>query len=183
MERSDLPKAPVVYDLGSGEGAFTEAWLNILPEAVVYAVEADERMIEKFTEEYAGANVVPEYLEDFLQNPQNDRKADIACLTDVLEHVLYPEEVIASLMSGLKPGGCGYITLPNLHSLPIMQPVRADEVDWARANVTCQHLWIMPPEIILKLHQEHGSVIDYSRSFETRLRGDSDYCTVLVRRS
>lgn len=173
---------PVIYDLGAGEGAFMAAFREACPEARIVAVEADQRMPQKFVDEYAGAEVVSEYIEPFLARAARDPQADIVLLTDVLEHVLEPRKMLAALMAVLKPGGVAYVTVPNARSYPTARPVAAADVDWALANQTRQHLWMMNPAYMLQLVSEAGEVLEYSRSFEERIRRDGAYSTFLLRR-
>lgn len=177
-----LDTRPVIYDLGAGEGAFMAAFRESYPEAKIVAVEADARMPRKFVDEYAGASVMAEYIEPFLARAAQDPQADIVLLTDVLEHVLEPRKMLAALMAALKPGGVAYVTVPNAQSYPAARPIAAADVDWALANQTRQHLWMMDPAFMLQLVSEAGDVLEYSRSFEAHIRRDSAYSTFLVRR-
>ena len=106
-----FPAAPTIYDLGSGEGAFTKALRDSFAGATIMAVEADIRMHEKFQEEYHGVTFVPEYIEPFLV--KRETSAELIVLTDVLEHVIDPRALLRLMIAALKPGMVAYITAPN----------------------------------------------------------------------
>lgn len=183
LERTQIPAHGVVYDLGSGEGAFTQALVQALPGARVVSVEADVRMPEKFQAEYEGASVVEEYIEPFLSRPEVANSADLIVLTDVLEHVLDPDELLRLIVAALKPGGVAYITAPNSDTLiPFQKQTPAGEVPWDRANPTYQHLWVMSPPEMMRLVLKHGALLEYTRSLETNIRRDSEYSTFLLRK-
>jgi SAM-dependent methyltransferase len=182
-ERVTLPSdQPVIYDLGSGEGAFTAAWRRALPLAEIVSVEADERMLDKFHAEYAGSRFVRAYIEDFLAEAVLEPRADVLLLTDVLEHVVDPDGLLKLMMGALRPGGVAYITLPTAASFAAPTPCPPGEVDWAIANVTCQHLWLMDPALLVAMMRRHGELLDHSDRFETDLRRDAVYSTFLLRR-
>lgn len=177
-----LPQNPVIYDLGSGEGAFTAAFKERFPGAEIVSVEADLRMREKFVKEYEGTTFLPEFIEPFLEKAALTPRADIAVLTDVLEHVLDPKALMRALMAALKPGGVAYVTVPNAKCYHWPKPVTAGEIDWEFANTTCQHLWMMDPHFLLDFMNKSGELIEYTRSLERLIRQDGDYSTFLVRR-
>jgi trans-aconitate methyltransferase len=179
--RGHIPDRPTIYDLGSGEGAFTKAFRQALPQASIIAVEADARMQDKFSDIYADVTFVPEYIETFLQRADS-AAADIVLLTDVLEHVLDPASMIRSVMAALKPGGIAYLTVPNALSFPSPRAVPADQVDWSLANITRQHLWMLAPQTWLDLMVGHGDLVEYSRSFEENIRRDAQYSTFILRK-
>jgi SAM-dependent methyltransferase len=179
----DFPHNPVVYDLGAGEGAFTSAVGEAFPDAKLVSVEADSRMHERFEAEYSRAEFVPELIEEFLARAAAEPRADLILLTDVLEHVVEPEVLLALIGRALRPGGFAYITAPNLDSYgDFPHHVAAAEVDWEMANWTCQHLWMMAPPVLNGLVNGVLAIREMSRSFETRLRRDSDYSTFLAQR-
>lgn len=180
---SGMPENPVVYDLGSGEGCFTACFLEALPNARVVSVEADERMKRKFAAEYQYAEFVPKFIEPFLETATQDPQADLIILTDVLEHVVNPESLLTLIAGALKPSGFAYITVPNVDSYGTFpHPVPAPEVDWVLANWTCQHLWMMAPQVLNSMINRVFVLREMSRSFETNIRRDGDYSTFLVQR-
>lgn len=130
-----FPHNPVLYDLGSGEGCFTACFLEAFPNARVVAVELDVRMRDRFEREYQRAQFVPEFIEVFLNAAVRDPTADLIILTDVLEHAVEPEALLALIAHALKPSGFAYITLPNADSYGTFpHHVSASEIDWDLAN-------------------------------------------------
>jgi SAM-dependent methyltransferase len=180
---TNFPAFPVVYDLGSGEGAFTASFLEYFPQARVVAVERDERFRHRFLQEYQGAEFVPELIEPFLAKAAQAPEADLINLTDVLEHVLEPERILHMIANALKPAGHAYITAPNAASYrDAPRHVGQSEIDWDVANFTCQHLWMMTPYILNRLVNAAFDIRESSRSFEWKIRRDADYSTFLVQR-
>lgn len=178
-----FPHDPVVYDLGSGEGTFTGCIGEALPQARVFAVETDERLREKFPDEYRAATFVPEMIEPFLERVSAHPEADLIVLCDVLEHVLDPESLLRLIAGALKPGGFAYVTVPNLDSYGTYpHRIPAPEVDWSLANWTAQHLWMMHPRVLNDLVNRHFQIREMSRTFEWKIRRDADYSTFLLQR-
>jgi len=176
-----MPERPIIFDLGSGEGQFVECAKALIAEARITAVEADERMFDRFSDTYSDVNLAKEYIEDFLANTP-DATADIANLTDVLEHVLDPAALLHETVRTLRSGGVAYLTIPDSRSYPDPQPIPASHVNWSLANQTRQHLWMMHPKMLFRLVSAEADVVEYSRSFEERLRRDSHYSTFIVKK-
>jgi len=179
--QDQLPDQPVVFDLGSGEGQFTECAKELIPGARITAVEADARMFAKFADTYDRVTLAEEYIEDFLARTPNEI-ADIANLTDVLEHVLDPALLLRETVRTLRRGGMAYLTIPDARSYWHPRPVASAQIDWALANQTRQHLWMMEPTILFRLVEAEAAVVEYSCSFEERIRRDSNYSTFIVRK-
>jgi SAM-dependent methyltransferase len=182
--RPDFPASPVIYDLGSGEGCFTACAVEAFPHARVVAVESDERMRQRFAAEYEPAEFVPELIEIFLDRALQKPEADLIILTDVLEHAVEPEALLERIAAALKPTGFAYITVPNADSYgDLPHHVPASQVDWELANWTCQHLWMIRPQLLNGMINRRYVLRDMSRSFETQIRRDADYSTFLVQRA
>src|SRR5271157_2617543 len=60
------PENAVIFDLGAGEGAFCHALAETFPKSNVYAVEADDRIGEKFYGRNDRVIFVPDFIETFL---------------------------------------------------------------------------------------------------------------------
>jgi 2-polyprenyl-3-methyl-5-hydroxy-6-metoxy-1,4-benzoquinol methylase len=179
--QDQLGGQPVIFDLGSGEGQFTECAKELISGARITAVEADERMFAKFAATYDGVIRSTEYIEDFLAKTPDDT-ADIAILTDVLEHVLDPASLLKETVRTLRRGGVAYLTIPDARSYWHPRPVAAADVNWELANQTRQHLWMMEPNMMFRLVAAEAEVVEYSRSFEERIRRDSNYSTFIVKK-
>lgn len=176
---------PNIVDLGAGEGAFTHALADCFPQGTVSAVEADLEMEKNFYGTHANVRFVPEFIEDFLIRSAPEA-ADIITLTDVLEHVIWPERVLEGIYRILKPGGVLYMTTPNSRTFdadkPFPFPVAPGAVDWAHANRTCQHIFMMTPTVMRSLTETFFAIVRYSEEFETGIRRDSVYTTLIARK-
>lgn len=181
----DLPSAPVIFDLGAGEGAVCQALANQFTAARVYAVEADERIGAKFYRQNDGIIFVASFIDAFLDRPDRPA-ADLIILTDVLEHLIWPEKTLERIVRALAPGGLLYMTTPNSRTFdgdpPYPCPVPPAQVDWAHANKTCQHIFMIEPGLMRKLIEQHLDIVAESESFETEIRKDSVYSTILGRK-
>ena len=180
-QRTALPENAVFFDLGAGEGCFVDHFTKSFPQGQAVAVEHDERMREKFYGPFERVNFVVAFLEDFLRESGEFPAPDLVALTDVLEHVISPETVLEMVSERLNPGGYAYLTIPNSRSYgDYPHRLKEVEVDWSAANTARQHLWMMEPRAFVDLVARYFDVVEMSRSFETNIRQDSDYITVLA---
>jgi SAM-dependent methyltransferase len=187
-KHTTLPENAVAFDLGAGVGCFSHTFASANPKATVFAVEADARMKERFYSTNDRVKFIPMYIEAFL--PQSGsmaggRRASLVVLTDVLEHVLAPERILEAVARTLVPGGLAYLTVPdaNTFQLPHPYPANAGTIDWAQANRTCQHLWMMQPNTFRGIISAYLDVVAESQTLETNIRKDSVYTTILARNS
>lgn len=78
------------------------------------------------------------------------------------------------------------MTTPNARTLesdaPLPLPKRYSEVDWDNANRSRQHLFMTTPEMMHRLIAERLQVVAETEDFETNIRRDSIYSTILARR-
>src|SRR5262249_13062149 len=128
---------------------------------------------------------VNQYIEEFLDEQIRVHRypsADLVVLTDVLEHVIEPEALLAKMSEVMSERGIAYLVVPNASTLGPGTPRRADEVDWPHANRTCQHIWMYEHEEFLELVRRAFDVLETDETFETDLRRDSIYTTVIARR-
>jgi SAM-dependent methyltransferase len=177
--------AVVVYDLGSGEGAFSRAFQAGVPNGRAIACEADDRLKEKFYGDLDRVVFVPMYIEDFLDQQIVERRwpaPDLVVLTDVLEHVVDPEELLGQVRRVMAPGALGYFVVPNAATLGDGHAVNRDDVDWPHANRTCQHLWMYDHDAFVTMIGEKFEIVATNQTFETERRRDSVYTTVVARR-
>jgi SAM-dependent methyltransferase len=180
-----LPDDAVLYDLGSGEGAFTHAFTEHFPRATAFACEADDRLKDKFYRDNVRIHFVNQFIEDFLDEQIETSRypgADLVVLTDVLEHVVEPESLLSRVCRVMSDHGLAYIVVPNASTLGPGTWRSNNEVDWAHANRTCQHIWMYEHREFMELVQQSFEVLDTDETFETDLRRDSIYTTVVARR-
>jgi SAM-dependent methyltransferase len=178
-----LPEDAVLYDLGAGEGCFSDHFTRKVPKGRAVAVEADGRMQEKFYGTYERVEFVEVFIEAFLRETNNYPEPDVIAVTDVLEHVVEPEQMLRLIASTLKPGGFVYITVPNSRTFGTYpRRLAPADVDWDRANHARQHLWMLEPKIISDLVNAHFDIIEQSRTFDTKVRQDGDYSTILAQK-
>lgn len=105
-------------------------------------------------------------------------------MTDVLAHVLAPEDLLKAIADAIVPGGYVYLTVPNANTFcaPFPYAVEESDISWPQANRTCRHLWMLQPEIFRRLVCDHFDIVAESQEFETNIRKDSVYSTLLARR-
>lgn len=179
---SALPAEPLLFDLGSGEGCFTACFLEAYPQGTAVAVEADARLRDKF---YGDPRItfVPRFIEDFLADDTPPQAPDLVVLTDVLEHLIQPEEMLERIAARMERHSLAYIVVPNARTFGAApHPVPADDVDWAHANITCQHIWMIEPKRLRALIAGRFEILDESTEFETDLRRDSVYSSFVARK-
>ena len=143
----------VLLDLGSGGGWASKEFTAQVPGGHAVAIEVDTRLREPYYATASDVEFVPMLIDDFLAQfitamERGEREgADAAIMTDVLEHLLWPERTVELVFHAMRPGGIGYFVVPN--SLTFQAPAPAQivssEVDWPHAKHTCQHIWTMTP--------------------------------------
>lgn len=182
---AEIADDAIIFDLGAGEGAFAHALAEAFPRSQVYAVEADERIAGKFYGQDPRVTFVPGFIDAFL-NKQDRPSADLIILTDVLEHLIWPEEVLDQIVTALSPRGLLYMTTPNARTFendaPFPLPVRPSQVDWPHANRTCQHIFMIEPSLLSHLVSGRLDIVAETDEFETSIRRDSVYSTILGRK-
>ena len=181
---SKLSNKAVLYDLGAGEGCFSHIFADNFPDGKVFSVEADKKVESKFYGKRSNVYFIPEYILPFLKDrAARGDCADLMVLTDVMEHVVDPEDMISAMAKALAPSGLVYITVPNAHTFqdPVPRHVPRRQLDWRRANRTCQHLWLLTPHMVESLVAKAFEILAVS-DFETQIRQDSVYTTILARK-
>ena len=153
QELAGDPCGAVLLDLGSGGGWVSKKFVSEVPGSRALAVDSDIRLRDPYYQDDSSIEFVPELIDDFLsrfggETSRDERTgADAAIMTDVLEHLLWPEATVQLVFRALRPGGVGYFVVPNSLTFqePEPFPVAAAAVDWAHAKHTCQHIWAMSP--------------------------------------
>lgn len=105
-------------DIGSGNGELIYHLMNRFPESSGIAIDFEERpaLIDKFP----GVSWEKTDLNSrsSLEKAGGGEKFDLIFLITVLEHVMHPDIVVNLALSKLKKGGCLYLTVPDIGSLP-----------------------------------------------------------------
>lgn len=185
------PRGLVLLDLGSGGGWVSKRFVCDVPDGRALAVDADTRLRDRYYSSESGIEFVPELIDSFLDRfgsevLRGERVgADAVIMTDVLEHLLWPDTTAQLVFRALRPGGIGYFVVPNSHTFqePEPYPISAAAVDWNHAKHTCQHIWTMTPEAFEGIFTRAGwAVLSHDQEGETEIRRDSVYSTIIARR-
>lgn len=105
----NLPLDPnsVVADIGAGSGYYTFRVAERIPEGKIYAVEVQETAIQYLkdrSKELGFEQVVPVQGSSTSPNlPENS--VDVAFMVDVYHELEFPEEMLQSIRTALKPEG------------------------------------------------------------------------------
>jgi SAM-dependent methyltransferase len=190
-ELGDAAPGSVLLDLGSGGGWVAKRFVNDVRDGRALAVEVDDRLRDPYYSDIVGVEFVPELIDDFLEpfaarvEHGVEPGADAVVMTDVLEHLLWPEATVELIFRALRPGGVGYFVVPNSLTFqpPHPFPIPGLAVDWSHAKRTCQHIWMMSPQAFEAMFSNAGfGVLRHDQQLETDVRKDSVYSTLIVRR-
>jgi 2-polyprenyl-3-methyl-5-hydroxy-6-metoxy-1,4-benzoquinol methylase len=101
-------------DVGCGDGRYLEIMAKKgVPKSDLYGLELDQRIVDELAGK--GFNVHCERVESATSIPE--ASFDLITMFHVIEHVASPREVVAKLVSLLKPGGVLAMETPNIDSL------------------------------------------------------------------
>lgn len=100
-------------DIGSGYGFFTQAALNQGFKVVAVNPAISENQIFK---QLNGFDPIPQFFEEIDFGPE---KFDLVILSQILEHLLNPQQVLARIRRLLKQDGILFIAVPNVDALLI----------------------------------------------------------------
>jgi SAM-dependent methyltransferase len=106
LKELKLSKNSLILEIGCGTGAN----LSLLKEfGTVYGVEMDEYS-RNYAREKSGVNVEYGKLPDTIPFPE--KKFDLICMFDVLEHIEYDRDALVALKRHLKDGGVLLLSVP-----------------------------------------------------------------------
>lgn len=116
-ERGDLFRSIIgsgkkVLDLGANHGALTQFYAE---GNDLTAVDFDKNNLEILAKKF-GSNVVAFDLNENI-SALGDRKWDAVVMSEVLEHLYYPDKKMAEVAKLIKPGGVFVGSVPNGFSL------------------------------------------------------------------
>jgi ubiquinone/menaquinone biosynthesis C-methylase UbiE len=97
---ASVPRGALVLDAGAGHGPYRDHFTHTRYEA------ADFELVPG--KEYCGNH----YVCDLTSIPVEDNRYDLVFLSQVLEHLPQPAQVLAELHRVLKPGGCLWASAP-----------------------------------------------------------------------
>lgn len=107
-----LSNARRVIDIGCGDGELLRHFRDLGCE--VYGTEFDPKAEEICKEK--GISMLPGGTMPILRERENAENFDLAILTEVIEHINNPLEVLDNISQMLRKGGVLYITTPNFAS-------------------------------------------------------------------
>lgn len=104
-----------ILDIGIGDGIY-EASLNeeIRRKCELYGVDISEEMLKRAKPYLSGSEVVDL---DSQKLSYKENTFDIVIVSEILEHVFYPEKILYEAQRVLKKGGILLLTFPNSASL------------------------------------------------------------------
>ena len=121
-ERRDLlPYIPALgqrmLDIGCGEGAFASMLKRERGYSEVWGMELDLKAAE-----VASTRLDKVISGDIVQTLDSlpDGYFNLACMNDVLEHLIWPEEFIVRLRDKLCPGGQIFCSVPNIRQYRLL---------------------------------------------------------------
>jgi 2-polyprenyl-3-methyl-5-hydroxy-6-metoxy-1,4-benzoquinol methylase len=110
---NEVPDNSRVLEIGTASGYIGE-YLTKQKKCEVWGVEPVKEEYDKALQ-YNYAKLFHLTGEEFLQLPEvSQEKFDIIFLSDVLEHMVHPDQVLAGLKKFLKPTGRFVMSIPNV---------------------------------------------------------------------
>ena len=108
IKNLDPPKpSPTVLEIGPGIGYFAKQWKEQFPESSYFVLESDKNLHAHLLER--GIMVLDKGIEQLEAG-----SVDICIMSHVLEHVIYPSDVLREVTAPLKKGGLLFIEVPCL---------------------------------------------------------------------
>jgi len=119
-----LSASPRVLDLGAGFGHLLHAFAERFPTANRTALEISEACFSHLGS--LGIQVIQEPTESWLARREGE--FDVILLSHVLEHLIYPTDVLSALRERLSPHGLLYVEVPHI---PADSLLRFLDHDWS----------------------------------------------------
>jgi ubiquinone/menaquinone biosynthesis C-methylase UbiE len=111
----------VVFEIGPGEAEILTEVAGRFPEAKLVALDHHEKVLSNVPD---GTRCIRMDLWELLDHdkelvhfPVSSGKVDVLILTEVIEHVVFPQLLVAEIARVLKPAGYLIISTPNIHCL------------------------------------------------------------------
>ena len=102
-----------VLDIGCGSGTLGEA-LKSDPKVRVFGLDVAPQAVEQAAQRLDGAWVADITSEDPWPPEVAGQRYDLIVISEVLEHLFFPEHLLKAARSLLAPGGSIVITVPNI---------------------------------------------------------------------
>lgn len=136
-------------DIGSSRGSFVEALLENKPNAVIWGVEPDDRII-KYFDDNSNIKIINDRIEN-IDLP--DDYFDFIYLSHTLEHIKSPNLLFKKIYRSLKIDGEVYIDVPNIEFLSTCNIIEEWFID--------KHLYHFSKKTLIQYSELHGFDIKY----------------------
>lgn len=170
LEMVDLQKPSLaVLEVGCACGATLLAIRNKNPEARLYGIEFNEKAAA-----FARHFSVVEALDvETLDRPAWHEKFDYIILGDVIEHLREPQRAMKNLALLLKPGGCVFVSTPNVMHFSVFRMMLAGRWKYEEAGILDRtHLRFFTRTELLALLEAAG--LEPQKVFESREETEHD---------
>jgi 2-polyprenyl-3-methyl-5-hydroxy-6-metoxy-1,4-benzoquinol methylase len=147
LRHVDLAAELSILDVGSNRGSFARAIMEAAPQAIVTAIEPDERIADA-CKGLDRIELVQARIEDAALET---RRFDIVHSCHTIEHLAEPSRVLADHWRVLKPGGLLIIDAPNIAFL--------DSEDIVEEWFIDKHLYHFSARTLMRLVSAAGFVI------------------------
>ncbi|MDR1702032.1 MAG: class I SAM-dependent methyltransferase, partial [Sporomusaceae bacterium] len=160
LGEADAEKEARVLEIGCGYGKTLLKIKELFPRAEFFGIEANPNAA-KIAEVFAAIKVGdPEKIA--IDYPDN--YFDYILLSDSLEHLVDPWEMLAKIKRCLKPGGCLLASIPNIMHFTIIAQLLAGEWNYVDSGILDKtHLRFFTLATTKKMFQEIGYTITETR--------------------
>ena len=110
---SNVGRIDSLLEIGTGSGFFLLECTKKLPDAELYGLEYDPRLLEVTTKKVPDCTLINGNAEEF----HFPKKFDIIVSFQVIEHLYQPELMLSQVKKHLKSNGLFIISTPNLDGL------------------------------------------------------------------
>jgi SAM-dependent methyltransferase len=101
-----------ILDVGCGQGLLVRKLLERFPDNEVYGIDFSRKLVRNA--KFSGDNKANVLLGDALRLPFRESSFDAVICSEVIEHVVYPNNLFTSIASCLRENRSALFTLPNV---------------------------------------------------------------------